>query len=227
MGRAAYEKLMGVLNERNFDELSQLSIRYYIFRNDVKADDSGLLMRVYAKRELLLKFENSFFTVYEDRDALPLVGAKNISFKVENPSKINIKLLAHEQTDELVLQQNLHPGWRLYIDTSIMSLGETRSVIGGWIENIAYLWKQPLSKVKTNGRRGYVNEWNISELNIQSETNANAHQLSSGEFRTLTLFHWSQALFYLLAAISAFIASAYLAVICFMSIISRKVYQDK
>jgi len=227
MGRAAYEKFMGALKKGNFDELSQLSIRYYIFRNDVKADDSGLLMRVYAKRELLLKFENSFFTVYEDRDALPLVDAKNISFKIENPSKIKIKILAHEQTDELLLHQNLHPGWRLYIDTSIMLLGETRSAIGGWIENIAYVWKQPVSKVKTSGRRGYVNEWNISELNIQSETNDNSNQLSSGESLTLTLFHWSQALFYLLAAISAFFASAYLAVICVIIIISRKVSQDK
>ena len=227
MGRVAYEKIMDVRNKGNFDELSKLSIRYYIFRKDLKADDSDLLMYVYAKRELFLKYENSIFSVYEDRDALPLVDAKNISLKVENSSKINIKLLAHEQTDELILQKNLHPGWRLYIDSSIMSLGETRSVIGGWIENIAYVWKQAVSKVKTNGRRGYFNEWNISELNIQSETNANSHQLSTGESPTLTLFYWPQALFYLLASISIFFASAYLALICVMNIISRKVYQDK
>jgi len=227
MGRVAHEKIMDVLHKGNFDELSQLSIRYYIFRKDVKKDFEELLLHNYAQRELVLRFENSFFTVYEDRNALPLVDAKNISIEVENPSKINIKLFAHDQNDELILQQNSHPSWHLYIDNSSMSSGETRNVIEEWSENIAYLWKEHISKIKTSGRRGYVNEWNISDLNFQSETLANSHQFSSGEPLSLTLFHWSQALFYLLAGISAFFASSYLAVICIIIIISRKVSQDK
>jgi len=227
MGRVAYEKFINAFNKGNYDQLSQFSIRYYIFRNDMKKDLNELLLHDYAMKELMLKFENSFFKVYEDMNASPLVEAKNISFKLENPSKINIKLLAHEQTDELVLHQNFHPGWRLYIDTSIISAGKTRNLIEGWIENISYLWKQQVPKAKTNGASVYGNKWNISEKNIQLETNINSHQLTSDVPLSLTLFHWSQALFYLLTSVSFFTASTYLAIICFMSNISRRVSKGK
>lgn len=227
MARAAYEKFINTLNKGNYDQLRQLSIRYYIFRNDAKKDLNVLLLHDYAKRELMLKFENSFFKVYEDMNASPLVDAKNISFKLENPSQINIKLLAHEQTDELVLHQNFHPGWRLYIDTSIMSASKTPNLIEGWIENISYLWKQQVPKVKTNGASDYGNKWNISEKNIQLETNINSHQLTSDVPLSLTLFHWSQALFYLLTAVSFFTAITYLVIICVMSNISRRVSKGK
>lgn len=218
MPMKTFAKLKRSLEVENFDELKQLAIRYYIFRSDVKTSEANSLLRNFTEGHFVLTFKNRFFTVYEDKTASPLVEGEDISYHMTSPVKINVKPLTHRFINKLILHQNLNSGWRLYADTNMEQHGQARSIIVEWLENITYLWRQPVSIVKSTGAYGYANGWHISE---QENTLLSAAQpsspLSSKKPATFTIFYWPQAFFSLLVIISFFSAIVYLFTICIIA----------
>jgi len=229
MAKPTYEKLADHLEAEDYGRLREFAIRYYVLRNDLKTKMNNQTLFVkFIKNHYQPIFENSLFIVYEDTETSPLVEEARMTFEVANPTRIDIKLLPHQIPGELVLHQSYHPSWYLYADTRKpvpkAEKGKPITLLTDWVETLSFLWKNPISTESHLMGYGYANTWDIPKAKTTSGAEGSA--LTSEEYPLgytgLTLFYWPQALFYLLATISALFASGYLIVICIQSTRTRR-----
>lgn len=214
MPKHTYEKLMLIQQTKDYAQLREFAIRYYVLRYDLKVDkNSTKAIRIFLKNNYQLVFQNSLFELYEDKDALPLVGWKGSEASMINPSRIDVKLFPHQAQDVLVQHQNYHPSWHLYAADSTKTAsskhGELVSLFTDWLDTLSFVWRVPVFEETHRLAFGYANAWDISKRAISSDT-----EKPSLDYQLLTIFYWPQALFCLLATVSLIFAAGYFLVTC-------------
>ena len=219
MPKRTYERLMFIQQTRNYGQLREFAIRYYVLRYDIKADrQTTKAIRKYLMANYNLVLKNALFELYEDKDALPLIEWKGNEAVVINPSRIDVKQLSHPIQDVLVQHQNFNQGWHLYATDINVGTGSGRgnlaSFFAEWLNTLSFVWRRPVHEETRRLGYGYANEWDMAEPAIDSGT-----EKSSLAQKTFTIFYWPQALFCLLATVSLIFATGYFLVICVVLLI--------
>jgi hypothetical protein len=221
MAKPTYEQLTDHLETEEYRQLRDFSVRYYVIRNDsqIKMKNQEQIVK-FIKKNYKIIFQNSTFIVYEDTETLPLVEEAGMTFEVVNSTRINIKFIPHQTPGELVLHQSYHPSLYLYAGTSKeepkAEKGESITLLTNWVETLSFLWKNPISVESHRMSYGYSNVWDIPKAET---TSSEEYPLG---YSGLTIFYWPQALFYLLATISALFFSGYFLALGIISIRNRR-----
>lgn len=116
------------------------------------------------------------------------------------------------------MHQSFHPSWRLYAYDRNLELGNRRtglvSALLKWRETISFMWRARISSDSHGIAYGYANAWSLPGGASSSPTPPN-----------LVIFYFPQAVFSLLAAVSALFVVGYFLVTVAISIRQNRAVQ--
>ena len=121
-----------------------------------------------------------------------------LEFRVINPTKVEVTIKNATQPFFLTFGENYDPQWKAYV----INNGEGVSQNGFPIQDISYLFNQPISNQYHFIANGYANAWYIDPLQLHEGTNF-----------TITLFFVPQAYYYigeLVTVVTIVLAACYL-----------------
>jgi hypothetical protein len=206
-----YNQLSSALENNRFQYISNFPIKYYLFRKDTLYIKYDTTIRKLISSNFPLVFENEFYYVYENKSHVPYIQSENITYKIVNPTKYEVKFENVSQNQPLVLNSSHDPDFKLFLKPKgsgeVCRREEKTNVVG--VKECIYLNKPPsLTDVRylfqnsifdeTHAlHNGYANSWTVAPqfiLNNFDEDFYSVNEDGSINF-TLTVFLRTQSVF--------------------------------
>ncbi|MBI2414982.1 hypothetical protein HYV31_04075 [candidate division WWE3 bacterium] len=207
------EYLNKITLDKTYVNLKKFPIKYILVRKDLGCSHNACkdynledLDKIYK-----LVFKNELFYLYQIPNHLPVLSAKNLTFKMLSPIKYELYLTNLVTTTQLNFAQSFSKHWKLYvnpiknIDCSsdlvpysgvLECVGDVRALN---LSDITYLFSKPVFTSTHVESVSFANTWGINPDYITANLSENFYSINTdGSVNIrLTLFFFPQAQFLL------------------------------
>lgn len=197
MARETFEKYDQAIRTRDFRQLRNYGVRYYVIRRDVIGSRFSLgEIQQFLSANYRQVLKNRTFTVFEDVDAPALFASESsVSFDLSNYPLVRLVVDQGHSETKLEFHQSFHPSWRLYLETDASDGNRF-----GVFDYLFYVWRIPLISSPRPGKF-YSNNWSLPPNNSDSVK------------QNYSIVYWPQALFAFLTVVSGSVLCCFLLLI--------------